>query len=56
MKPAAQTTPAPEQRQCTSCGKTLSLNFFGLDAKECRRCEAKINRSDIQERPLELTT
>ena len=32
------------------------VELLRADAKERRRCEAKINRSDVQERPLELTT
>ena len=35
------TSPQAETRECSSCGKTLSLNFFALDARECRRCEAQ---------------
>ena len=36
-------SPAAETRQCSNCGKTLSLNFFALDTRECRRCEAQRN-------------
>lgn len=50
-KTMAYDTPPPEIRQCRSCGKTLSLNFFGLDSNECRRCEAKLKLE--QEKPLE---
>ena len=32
--------PPAEGRQCTSCGDIKILNFFGLDSKECRNCEA----------------
>lgn len=32
--------PPAEGRQCTSCGDIKILNFFGLDSKECRSCEA----------------
>ena len=34
-------TPPAETRQCTSCGKALTLNFFKLDHQECRHCEGK---------------
>jgi len=47
-------TPEPEHRQCTSCGMTLSLNFFGLDAHECRRCEIK-NRAQAEQSVVELS-
>jgi uncharacterized paraquat-inducible protein A len=46
-----QTSPAAETRQCSSCGKTLSLNFFALDSRECRRCEAQ--RSTLLEETLQ---
>ncbi len=32
--------PPPQGRQCTSCGDIKALNFFGLDSRECRNCEA----------------
>ena len=35
------TSPPAESRECSSCGKTLSLNFFALDTRECRRCEGQ---------------
>ena len=35
------TSPPAENRECSSCGKTLSLNFFALDTRECRRCEGQ---------------
>ena len=54
MKQTAHDTPEPEHRQCSSCGKTMSLNFFGLDAHECRRCELKNGSNEQQS--LELTT
>ena len=47
------TSPAAETRQCSSCGKTLSLNFFALDNRECRRCEAQ-RSSQLQNTPQEL--
>ena len=31
--------PPAEGRQCTNCGESKPLNFFGLDSKECRKCE-----------------
>ena len=34
-------SPPAESRVCSSCGQTLSLNFFALDTRECRRCEAQ---------------
>ena len=34
-------SPPAETRQCNSCGKILSLNFFGLDSQTCRACEVK---------------
>jgi len=41
MKQQAQNASVPAERQCRCCGQTLSLNFFGLDAHECRRCESR---------------
>jgi len=35
------TSPPAESRECSSCGKMLSLNFFALDTRECRRCEGQ---------------
>ena len=32
--------PPAEGRQCNNCGEIKPLNFFGLDSKECRNCEA----------------
>jgi len=32
--------PPAEGRQCIGCGEIQPLNFFGLDSKECRSCEA----------------
>lgn len=32
--------PPAEGRQCIDCGDIKPLNFFGLDSKECRYCEA----------------
>ena len=47
------TSPAAKTRQCSSCGKTLSLNFFALDNRECRRCEAQ-RSSQLQNTLQEL--
>ncbi len=42
-------SPPAETRQCSSCGRTLSLNFFGLDTRICRKCEmrSKLIEADI---------
>ena len=41
--------PPAEGRQCTSCGDIKILNFFGLDSKECRNCEAKRRRHALKQ-------
>ena len=38
--------PPAQGRQCTSCGEIKQLNFFGLDSKECRKCEVLVLRRD----------
>ena len=42
--------PPAEGRQCTSCGDIKPLNFFGLDSKECRKCEVLRRQSGVKDK------
>jgi len=48
MQVMSYSAPPPETRPCSNCGKELSLNFFGLDEFSCKKCEADINRDNIE--------
>jgi len=48
MQVMSYSAPPPETRPCSHCGKELSLNFFGLDQYFCKKCEANINRDEIE--------
>ncbi len=47
--------PPAEGRQCTSCGEIQQLNFFGLDSKECRKCEVLRRDNSVKSKNDETT-
>jgi len=47
--------PPAEGRQCTSCGEIKPLNFFGLDSKECRKCEVLRRENSVKNKNDEAT-
>ena len=41
--------PPAEGRQCSNCGEIKPLNFFGLDSKECRKCELSRHQNSMKD-------